>query len=215
MNGTANNDQSSSNNQRWLVFVSGATASGKSSIAKYLASRLRARFIEGDDVSIVLCAAVHHWSVTHSISQFHPKANIEKMHRGEPLDDSDRQGWLEALSEHASVCTEEPGPVHIVMTCSALKREYRDILREGCRHRGNFRVRILFLDAPESVLRERAGRRKGHFVDPSLVVSQFVALERPGIDEKDTMIISVIPPLETVQRIAFDIVSEMLQKDGN
>jgi len=137
------------------------------------------------------------------------------MHRGEPLSDSDRQGWLEALSEHASVCPEEPGPLHTVITCSALKREYRDTLRQGCRHQGNFVVRILFLDAPESVLRERAERRKGHFVDPRLVASQFVALERPGIDEKDTMIISVIPPLETVQRIAFDVVSEMLQREGN
>lgn len=193
MNGTSDNDQSSSDNQPWLVFVSGATASGKSSIAKYLASRLGARFIEGDD--------------------FHPKANIEKMHRGEPLNDSDRQGWLEALSEHASVYEEEPGSPHIVVTCSALKREYRDILRQGCRHQGNFRIRILFLDAPESVLRERAERRKGHFVDPRLVVSQFVALERPGVDEKDTMMMSVIPPLETVQRTAVDVVSDMLQKE--
>lgn len=212
MNGNSNSVPNSSKDFPWVVFVSGPTASGKSSIAKYLASQLGARFIEGDDVRI------HHALIIPACfysqgSQFHPKANINKMQRGEPLNDSDRQGWLEALSEHASVDPDEAGSRHIIVTCSALKREYRDTLRECCRHRGDLRIHNLFLDAPESVLQERAERRKGHFVDPHLVGSQFEILERPGIDEKDTMVLSVVPSLEAVQRDALDLVSEMLQRE--
>jgi gluconokinase len=127
---------------------------------------------------------------------------MDKMHRGEPLTDLDRQHWLETLRHHASIRPQEAGSNYLVMTCSALKRDYRDTLPDRCRRSGDLRILFLFLDAPESVLQHRAEARKGYFANPDLVVTQFEALERPGIDEQDTMIVSVIPPLEEVQRVA-------------
>ncbi|KAH8768427.1 P-loop containing nucleoside triphosphate hydrolase protein [Diaporthe sp. PMI_573] len=160
----SNQDQNEGRDHRFVMFVSGPTASGKTSIAEYLASKLDARFLEGDE--------------------FHEKANMDKMHRGEPLTDLDRQHWLETLRHHASI--------------PRLQRH----LPDRCRRSGDLRILFLFLDAPESVLQHRAEARKGYFANPDLVVTQFEALERPGIDEQDTMIVSVIPPLEEVQRVA-------------
>lgn len=132
------------------------------------------------------------------------------MHKGEPLNDSDRQGWLEALSRHTLNSAQESGSHRLVVSCSALKRGYRDTLRGICQERGGLEVRFLFLDAPESVLQQRANRRTGHFADPHLVATQFDALERPGIDEQDTAMVSVVPPLEDVKRAAFAVISEVL-----
>ena len=105
------------------------------------------------------------------------------MTRGDPLTDKDRQGWLEALRDHETAAPPQDSSPHLVMTCSALKRHYRDVLREGAQNAGNLRIRFVFLDAPEEVLTKRAAERKGHFAGPQLVRSQFEALERP--DGKD------------------------------
>ncbi|EKJ76332.1 hypothetical protein FPSE_03468 [Fusarium pseudograminearum CS3096] len=178
---------------RWILFVSGPTASGKSSVAKYLADELNLKFVEGDD--------------------FHPKSNVDKMSRGEPLTDQDRLGWLQALHEHAIHHPKGPGTDHLVVTCSALKRQYRDLLRQGSENAGDLRVHFLHLDAPEEVLRQRATARKGHFAGSALVHSQFEALERPGEDERDVLNISVDQTVEEVQREALARVTELLDED--
>ena len=91
---------------RWIWFVTGATACGKTTIARALAANLHFTFLEGDT--------------------YHPKANVEKMSRGEPLTDADREGWLEALRDHETVQPSDPNALpHLVITCSALKRHYR------------------------------------------------------------------------------------------
>ncbi|RGP81260.1 shikimate kinase [Fusarium longipes] len=180
---------------RWILFVSGPTASGKSSIAKYLSDKLDLKFVEGDD--------------------FHPKSNVDKMSRGEPLTDEDRKGWLQALSEHTLHHPKGPGTEHLVVTCSALKRQYRDLLREGSDNAGDLRVHFLHLDAPEEVLTQRAAARKGHFAGPALVHSQFEALERPGKDERDVLTLSVDQPVEEVQREALRRVTELLDEDAD
>ncbi|ROV90808.1 hypothetical protein VPNG_09851 [Cytospora leucostoma] len=176
---------------RYVFFFTGPTACGKSTIAKYVADNLNLTFLEGDD--------------------FHPKANVDKMHRGEPLTDEDRQGWLEALREHEYEHPPGEKSLHLIMTCSALKRHYRDILRKGSELAENMRVRFIFLEAPEEVLTERAENRKGHFAGAALVHSQFDIIEGAAPDETDVHTIHVTKPVEEVEKAALETVREILQ----
>ncbi|AEO67347.1 be0e1316-b54f-41cf-9db2-9a108c3fbeda [Thermothielavioides terrestris] len=169
---------------RWIWFITGPTACGKTTVAKSLAESLGFMFVEGDD--------------------YHPQANLDKMSRNEPLTDADRAAWLQALREHQEA---QPSPPphfesarafsraapspHLVVTCSALKRQYRDVLRTGGQHTRDLRVRFVFLDVPEDVLRERARQRRGHFAGEGLVGSQMEALERPGEGEGDVLVVKV------------------------
>ncbi|UKZ63737.1 uncharacterized protein TrAtP1_004961 [Trichoderma atroviride] len=187
-------DQGSVKEPSWILFVSGPTGSGKSSVAKFLASKLGAHFLEGDDL--------------------HPKANIDKMHRGEPLTDADRQGWFEAIDEQASAYNRQQSQHHhLIITCSALKRAHRDILREGCDRAGYSLMHFFFLDAPESLLRQRTEARQNHFAKSNLVHSQFEVLERPRIDEYDATIISVVPPLDEVQAETLKVATQLLSNE--
>lgn len=144
--------------------------------------------------------------------QFHPRANVVKMHSGEPLTDADREGWLYALRDHENA--HPPGvnekSLHLVITCSALKRQYRDILREGSAQSPNLRIRFVYLDAPEEVLRKRARERSGHFFLDNLVHSQFVILEVPGSEEEDVVQVNVDRPLEEAEKEALEKVRGFL-----
>lgn len=150
-----------------IVVVMGVSGVGKTTVGKGLAEALGARFLEGDD--------------------FHPKANIEKMSHGEPLSDADRKPWLERLAGELAVSRAKGESV--VLTCSALRRRYRDILRAG--HED---VDFVFLDAEQAVIQKRIDARKGHFMPPSLLDSQFAALERPGPDERAVRADATQPP---------------------
>lgn len=134
------------------------------------------------------------------------------MHHGQPLTDEDRQGWLEALRDHEAAQPAGPGAAsrHLVMTCSALKRHYRDILREGSEQARNLRVRFVYLDAPEDVLTRRAAARQGHFAGSDLVRSQFESLEPPEVDERDVVTINVDRPVEEVEEDALEHVRDVL-----
>ncbi|HEX3500117.1 MAG TPA: gluconokinase [Stellaceae bacterium] len=140
-----------------IIVVMGVSGVGKTTVGRRLAEALGARFLEGDD--------------------FHPPANVEKMRRGEALTDADRKPWLERLAGELAASREKGESV--VLTCSALKRSYRDILRAG-----HYDVNFVFLDADQAVIQKRIDARKGHFMPPSLLDSQFAALERPGPDER-------------------------------
>lgn len=135
------------------------------------------------------------------------------MSHGEPLTDEDRKGWLDALKEHTEVHPKGPKTEHLVVTCSALKRQYRDLLRAGSEHAGDLRVHFLHLDAPEDVLVERAAARKGHFAGPALVHTQFEVLEQPGKDEEDVVTINVDQTIGGVKYDAFEQVKELLAED--
>jgi gluconokinase len=130
----------------------------------------------------------------HQKKQYHPKTNLSKISRNQPLTDADRAAWLRALRAHASAPppADAPSP-HFVVTCSALKRQYRDVLREGGQGRDDVRVRFVFLDVDEEVLRQRARERTGHFAGEGLVGSQMEALERPGEGEVegDVLVVGV------------------------
>ncbi len=132
------------------VVIMGVAGSGKSSLAQALTEAESAMLVEGDS--------------------YHPEANREKMRRGIPLGDEDRRGWLDAL---AGELASHPGPV--VLACSALKRAYRDRLRAASPG-----LRFVFLDLTLDDARARvAARESTHFFSPSLVDSQFAALEPP------------------------------------
>ena len=136
------------------IVVMGVSGSGKSTLAQALAQQLGGRFIEGDDC--------------------HPPANRAKMAAGLPLDDDDRRPFLEAVAAAINA----PGEGVPVAACSALKRSYRDLLRARC---GD--LTFVYLSLTRDQLLERLAHRQGHFMPPSLLDSQFAALEPPGGDE--------------------------------
>lgn len=136
------------------IVVMGVSGSGKSTVGAALAQRLRVPFADADD--------------------FHPPANIAKMSAGEPLDDDDRYPWLEAIGEWLVERRDSGG----VMSCSALKRSYRDQLR---RHRPD--VEFVHLSGTLEVISRRQASRPGHFMPASLLESQFATLEPLGSEE--------------------------------
>lgn len=134
------------------IVVMGVSGSGKSAIGAALAATLGVPFGEGDDL--------------------HPAANRAKMAAGVPLDDADRAPWLDRVAVWMAA-----NPAGVV-SCSALKRRYRDRLRAG-----DPTARFVLLDVPRAVLDDRLRHRRGHFMPASLLDSQLATLERPDPDE--------------------------------
>jgi carbohydrate kinase (thermoresistant glucokinase family) len=157
-----------------VLVVMGVSGSGKTTIGKLVAARLGWTFKEGDDL--------------------HPAANVAKMKAGHPLDDADRAPWLKAVGEWIDDC--ERAGTGGVITCSALKRAYRDQL-----DRARPFVRFVFLDLDQPTIAERLKHRHGHFMPPSLLASQFEALERPGADEPVLHIDGHGSPQDQAQRV--------------
>ena len=131
-----------------VVVVMGVSGSGKSTVGAALAARLGVPFADGDDL--------------------HPAANIAKMSAGRPLDDADRRPWLEEVGRWLAGHESSGG----VITCSALKRSYRDLLRRFAPN-----AELVHLHGRHDVIARRQADRPGHFMPPSLLASQFAALE--------------------------------------
>jgi len=134
----------------------GVAGAGKSLIGSRLAQAIGAVFVDGDD--------------------FHPAENVKKMAAGIPLTDADRAGWLRALAERIRIA--RAADSSLVVACSALKRAYRDVLREG-----DPDVQFVFLRGTRELLAERLGARSGHYMPASLLESQLATLEEPTADE--------------------------------
>jgi carbohydrate kinase (thermoresistant glucokinase family) len=158
------------------LVVMGVSGTGKSTVAGELAARLGLRLVEGDD--------------------HHPRANIDKMAAGVPLDDEDRRPWLEELAGILSSGTP------VVMTCSALKRSYRDLLRAGVPSPG---VLFVHLSGTREVLLPRMSQREGHFMPASLLDSQLETLE-PLAEDEWGVVVDVAPSLDEVVAAAADVV---------
>jgi gluconokinase len=156
------------------IVVMGVSGSGKSTVAAGLVDRLGWDFAEGDD--------------------FHPRANVEKMRNGEPLDDDDRWPWLRTLA--AWIGEHEEAGKSVVVTCSALKRSYRDLLRDG-----HPSVWFAHVTADGDLIRERVERRTGHYMPPSLLDSQLATLQPLQDDEPGASISGAGRPDEVVDAL--------------
>jgi gluconokinase len=125
------------------------------------------------------------------------------MSAGIPLTDADRWDWLTALRE-ASILELDKGSDGVVLTCSALKRKYRDVIRVAPYFTPNIHLHFIYLDAPEEVLLQRVSARQNHYMGANMVHSQFEVLERPKADEVDVITIDVTRPAEAVMAEALD-----------
>lgn len=142
-----------------LLVVMGVSGSGKSTVGAAIAQRLRVPFADADDL--------------------HPPENIAKMSAGIALDDHDRHPWLETIGEWLAAHDADGG----VVSCSALKRKYRDQLRHHAH-----RVQFLHLEGSPAVIAGRQAARPGHFMPSSLLASQFATLEPLAPDEHGLVI---------------------------
>lgn len=141
-----------------LYVIMGVSGSGKSLIGATLARELDIAFVEGDDL--------------------HPADNVKRMAAGMPLTDDDRHGWLIAIA--ARLREAKRAGTGLVVSCSALKQSYRDLLRSV----GAADVRFVYLAGSRALLAERMAMRRGHFMPPALLESQLAILEEPSPDER-------------------------------
>ena len=158
-----------------VIIVMGVSGSGKSTVGTLLAQRLHWEFADAD------------W--------FHPASNVDKMHKGIPLTDEDRWPWLRAIAAWIDKVRCADG--HGVVACSALKRSYRDVLIGD-----RADVRLVYLKGDKALIARRIATRHEHFMPPSLLDSQFAALEEPGVDEMPITVSIESHPREIVNRIS-------------
>lgn len=151
----------------------GVSGSGKTTVAQLLAERLGRPCAEADD--------------------FHPEANVAKMAAGTPLTDDDRWPWLETIRDWLT--DEAAAGRSTVVTCSALRLSYRDVLRQA---RG--RVRFVHLTAPDELLADRMDHREGHFMPPGLLPSQLATLEPLTEGEDGVVVVVDVPPEQVADR---------------
>ncbi len=144
-----------------VIVLMGVSGSGKSTIGVALSQKLGWPYADADE--------------------FHPAANVAKMSAGQPLTDEDRWPWLAAIAAHIDIARAEGR--HAIVSCSALKRVYRDILI-GARDD----VRLVLLDGTKEEIFARMRARKDHFMPLALLDSQFATLERPGVDERPVVV---------------------------
>jgi len=155
-----------------VLVVMGVAGTGKSTTADLLAKDLGWPFEEGDGL--------------------HPDTNVAKMAAGHPLTDDDRWPWLDRVAEwiDARIAAGEPG----IITCSALRRRYRDVLRRDA-------VVFVHLAGDHGLILERMRRRQGHFMPTTLLDSQFATLESPSADERSIEVDIALTPQEQVRDI--------------
>ncbi len=156
-----------------IVVIYGVSGAGKTTVAKLLAHELGWRFYEADD--------------------FHPPANVDKMRSGIPLTDEDRWPWLESLRDLIKQCVESGE--NAALACSALKRAYRDGLSIS------EEVKFVFLRGDYALIAKQLRHRRGHFMNPKLLRSQFADLEEPKADEGAVTIELGRSPEELVEEI--------------
>jgi len=151
-----------------VLVLMGVSGSGKTTVGRILAEQLGWSFVEADD--------------------YHPAANIEKMRRGTPLTDADRRPWLDALRQRVDAACARGE--NVVLACSALKHAYQDYLERdepAC-------VLYVHLKGSEELIRKRLAARKGHFMNPTLLHSQFAIMEPPA----DAIEVDITPSPEAI-----------------
>ena len=157
-----------------VIVLMGVTGSGKTTVGRLLSEQLGWSYYDADD--------------------FHPSANVEKMRSGIPLNDDDRKPWLETLHGLISNCLERGE--NAVLACSALKESYREFLLV------DERVRLIYLKGDYELIQKRLNKRRGHYMNPKLLDSQFDTLEEPA----DAVRVDVsASPNEIVETIREDL----------
>jgi gluconokinase len=169
---------------RWktAIVVMGVSGAGKSTVASQLALRLNRLLVEGDSL--------------------HPPQNVEKMHHGIPLADEDRLPWLNAIAARIDVA--RTARQQVVVTCSALKRAYRETLAAG---KGD--VGFVYLKGEKELIAQRLARRTNHFMPAGLLDSQFAALQEPDSEEPSIAVAIDPAPDDIVETIV-----AMVTRDG-
>lgn len=162
------------------LIVMGVSGSGKTTVGEKLAARLDWPYEDAD--------------------KYHPASNVAKMSAGIPLSDEDRWPWLKAIAAEIDRVCDAGG--RIVIGCSALKRVYRDILLHN-----RADVRLVYLYGTQSLIAERLRQRKGHFMPPELLTSQFKTLEPPTPDEHPVTVSIDAPVEEIVDMILHELQS--------
>lgn len=157
-----------------FIIVMGVSGAGKSEVARQLAAALEAPFLEADGL--------------------HSAANIARMAQGLGLTDEMRWPWLEAVSATARAEAERP----VVIACSALRRVYRDFLRNALGDSGHGEVRFVYLDGPRKLIEERLRARAGHFATVTLLDSQLATLEPPTAEEGAVTVPLTLTPAQIV-----------------
>ena len=166
-----------------VLLVMGVSGSGKTTMGERLAAELGWPFRDADG--------------------FHPPANIAKMSRGEALDDSDRWPWLDAIADW--IDQQRRSGRQGIVSCSALKRIYRDRLLTGRPD-----VRLVHLTGDADVIARRMARRVDHFMPTSLLKSQLATLEEPGPDENPIVVTIETTPRRIIERILATLAEEGL-----
>lgn len=156
-----------------VLLVMGVAGCGKTTVGAGIARALDWRFQEGDAL--------------------HPPANVAKMAGGTPLTDADRWPWLRMIA--ATMAGWRAEGVDGVVTCSALKRAYRDVLRDG-----HADVRVLYLCGSRELIGARLAARRGHFMPAALLESQFATLEEPDAEEAAFVLDVALPPATLIVR---------------
>ncbi|KAL9609104.1 MAG: hypothetical protein Q9167_006100 [Letrouitia subvulpina] len=186
---------------RHMWIITGPAGCGKSTVAQYLAKELSLPYIEGDD--------------------YHTKSNKDKMSNNEPLTDADRWDWLitlrEAAASRLTPSRKSAAKPHdgVVVTCSALKRKYRDVMRIAAYNDHKTMVHFIYLRADANVLMQRIAGRKGHYMKSAMVQSQMAALEEPDVEEqgRDVLEVDCGASLTEVQKEVVRTVREALADD--
>jgi len=173
----------------WII--TGPAGCGKTTVAQYLAAELSLPYIEGDD--------------------YHPITNKEKMAAGTPLTDADRWDWLITLREAAIKRLQTSNSV--IVTCSALKHKYRDVIRVANYEHPSVQVHFVYLKVDESTLQARVAARVGHYMKENMVHSQMATLEEPEEElEWDVLQVDVREDKDFVKRRALELVKGKLRE---
>lgn len=157
--------------QHYVFILMGVSGSGKSVVANQISQKLQTAFLDGDFL--------------------HPRANILKMADGHPLNDQDRQPWLQAVND-AAFAMQRTQAVSLIV-CSSLKKSYRNILRQGIEN-----IKFIYLKGDFATIESRLKLRKGHFFKPNMLVTQFDTLEEPTDSETDVLTIDISHTLDDV-----------------
>lgn len=162
---------SQSDKPHYAFVLMGVSGCGKSAVANGIANGMDAAMLDGDFL--------------------HPRANIQKMASGHALNDEDRKPWLQSLND-AIFAMQRTNSISVIV-CSALKKSYRDILRNN-----NKNLFFIYLEGDFDLIESRLKARKGHFFKPEMLVSQFDTLEVPASDEKDVFVVNISSSLPEV-----------------